>query len=491
MWTRDSLFIGGEWASPAGKDRLEVISPITESVVGSVPLATTQDVDVAVRSARDAFEDGEWTRLSPVERGAYLQRIVEILAPRLEEMAHLQVDEMGSPYSFISRATGGIFHSVDREIEAVAKIPAAELRDGAAGKVLVRRRPIGVVAAIIPWNAPVPLVISRMIPVLLTGCTLVLKPAPETPLSAYIVAEAAEEAGLPKGVFSIVAGGRDLGEYLISHPGIDRVTFTGSSAAGARVASVCGEHLKLATMELGGKSAGIILEDCDLDARMPALLDSSLPNNGQVCYATTRLLVPQSRASEIVERLVATVGEMKVGDPHEADTAFGPLVAERQRQRVEGYIASGREQGAKVVLGGGRPSDRPTGWYVEPTIFTNVTPDMRIAREEIFGPVLSVLEYATEDDAVALANDSEFGLGGGVFTEDVEHAIEIAGRIQTGTCRINEAPPGGGGEPFGGCKRSGVGRERGREGYEGYWELQSIALPAGYVPAVEAQLVSV
>jgi aldehyde dehydrogenase (NAD+) len=311
---------------------------------------------------------------------------------------------------------------------------------------------------------------------------VIVKCAPETPLSVYLVAEAAIEAGLPEGVLSILAGGRELGEYLVTHPGVDRVSFTGSSAAGRRVAELCGGLLRGVTLELGGKSAAVLLDDLDLDRHVGAIIASSLPNNGQVCYATTRVLVPKSRSSEIVRRLVEQVGTMTVGDPHSSDTDFGPLVAARQRDRVEGYIKSGQDEGAKIALGGGRPDGLTTGWYVEPTIFIEVDSSMRIAREEIFGPVLCVQEYEDEDQAVAIANDSDYGLGGAVFTDDLQRGLTMAARIRTGTCKVNEAPPGGGGAPFGGVKSSGLGRERGREGHDSYFELSSITLPAGFEP---------
>jgi aldehyde dehydrogenase (NAD+) len=363
-------------------------------------------------------------------------------------------------------------------------IDLREVRDGVVGKTVVIREPVGVVAGIIPWNAPLPLVLAKLVPALLSGCPIIVKPAPETPLSAYYVADAIVEAGLPPGLVSIVAGGREVGEHLVTHPGVSRVSFTGSSQAGARIAALCGDRLKNVTLELGGKSAALILPDADLDRDLGTLIASSMPNNGQVCYATTRILAPRSRSAELAERLVAAVSGMKVGNPHDGDTAFGPVVAERQRSRIESYIASGREQGATVALGGGRPAGQSRGWFVEPTIFTDVDNAMTIAREEIFGPVVCLIESGSEDEAVGIANDSEYGLGGAVFTSDINHGLDVAARIKTGTCRINEAPPGGGGGPFGGVKQSGLGREHAREGYESYFDVKSIALPPGFVPDV-------
>jgi aldehyde dehydrogenase (NAD+) len=483
MFARDAYFIGGRWAEPASQSLIEVISPTTEEPVGRVPDGTPADIDAAVAAARAAFEEGPWPRMSVKERGQYLLQMVEFLGRRLEEAVNLQIDEMGSPYSFARPTNAGVLASVEHDIDVAASIELREIRDGAVGKILVIREPIGVVAGIIPWNAPLPLVLSKFVPAALTGCPIVIKPAPETPLSAYLVADAAAAVGLPDGVLNIVAGGRETGEHLVRHPGVDRVSFTGSSLAGSRIGALCGEQLKRVTLELGGKSAAVVLPDADLDRDLGTLIASSMPNNGQVCYATTRILAPSSRTPELVERLVSAVSAMKVGDPHDPDTAFGPLVAERQRDRVEGYIAAGRQAGATVALGGGRPASQPKGWFVEPTIFVNVSNAMTIAREEIFGPVVSVIEYGTEDEAVAIANDSEYGLGGAVFTADIEHGLEVAARIKTGTCRVNEAPPGGGGGPFGGVKRSGVGREHAREGYETYFELKSVSLPSGFTPS--------
>ena len=486
MFTRDAFLISGQWAAPAGSDAIDVISPTTEVLVGRAPDSTTQDIDAAVAGARDAYENGPWPRMSVHERGAYLLHMAELLRPRVGQAVRLQIDEMGSPYSFMHPTTAGILGIVEHEVDAVAAIDTFEIRDGYAGKIVVTREPVGVVAGIIPWNAPFALVLSKLLPALLTGCPIVIKPAPETPLSAYLVGDAAIEAGLPPGVFSLVPGGREVGEYLVTHPGVDRVSFTGSSAAGARVAALCGQQLKNATLELGGKSAAVVFPDADLDRDLDALIASSMPNNGQVCYATTRILAPKERAAELVDRLVSAVAAMKVGDPHDPDTAFGPLVASRQRDRVEGYIQSGRDEGATIVLGGGRPSGLSTGWFVQPTIFTGVQGWMKIAREEIFGPVVCVMEYGSEDEALAIANDSDYGLGGAVFTSDIDHGLEFAAKIKTGTCRINEAPPGGGGGPFGGVRKSGLGREHAREGYDSYFELKSVALPPGYEPRQRA-----
>ncbi|MFI5626990.1 aldehyde dehydrogenase family protein [Nocardioides sp. NPDC051685] len=484
MLERQELFIASRWAKPQGNDWLEVVSPITEKVFGRVPLATPDDVDVAVAAARTAFAEGPWRRMSVAERGEVLLRAADILQGQVDDMAHLQIDEMGSPLAFMGPITGAAVASIRAEVAEMVAFPTAELRDGPAGKVLVEKIPVGVVVAIIPWNAPVHSLIGRMVTPLLAGCSVIAKPAPESPLSCYHVAEALLQAGLPEGVLSIIPGGVEVGERMVSHPGVDRISFTGSTVAGARVASLAADSFKSVTLELGGKSAAILLDDADLGQHLPRIIESSLPNNGQLCFATTRLLVPESRHNEVVDAVVDAVSAMRVGNPHDAGVAVGPLAARRQRDRVERYLDLGRSEGATVAVGGGRPADLDTGWFIEPTVFTGVTPDMTIAREEIFGPVLSVLRYTDDDHAVQLANDSEYGLGGAVFTDDLDRGLAVARQVTTGTCRINEAPPGGGGGPFGGVRRSGLGRERAREGRDNCYVLRSIALPKGFIPTV-------
>jgi betaine-aldehyde dehydrogenase len=372
---------------------------------------------------------------------------------------------------------------VELTISEMFAMELREIRDGTAGKVIVMREPVGVVGAIIPWNVPFIGVLAKSVPALLTGCPIVVKPPPEAPLSSYLMADAAIAADMPSGVLNIVAGGPAVGEHLVGHPGVDKISFTGSAAVGVKVAISCGANLKGVTLELGGKSAAIVLPDADLERHTNTLVASALPNTGQVCHATTRILVPRERSKELVERLTTAVGAAKLGDPHDPDTVFGPLTTPQLRERVERYIDAGRDEGATVVYGGKRPPHLRTGWFVEPTIFTNVRNSMKIAQEEIFGPLLCIIDYDTEDEAVEIANDSVYGLGGAIFTSDIDHGVEVASRIQTGTCRINEAPAGGGGGPFGGVKRSGLGRERSREGLESFLELKSVALPPDYTPA--------
>ena len=352
---------------------------------------------------------------------------------------------------------------------------------GLLGTTLVRREPVGVVGAIVPWNVPLYVTMSKLAPALVAGCTIVLKPAPETPLDAYILAEAFAEAGLPKGVLNIVSAGREVGEHLVKHPDVDKISFTGSTAAGKRIMSLCGEQLKRVSLELGGKSAAVILDDADLDTTIPGLLPNSLMNNGEACVAQTRILAPRDRYQEVVDRLVEAVRAMPVGDPMDPATQIGPLVASRQRDRVEGYIAIGQEEGAKVAIGGGRPAGADKGWYVEPTVFVGVDNKMRIAQEEIFGPVVAVIPYDGEADAVRIANDSSYGLSGTVWTADPARGVDVARKVRTGTYTVNGFVLDFA-TPFGGFKQSGIGRELGPEGLEEYLELKSVNLPAGYTP---------
>ena len=483
MFSRDALFIGGRWTAPADTATIDVISPTTEELVGRVPAGTAADIDRAVSAARRAFDEGPWPSMPLAERGARLTAMEARLRCRLAELVDVQIDEMGAPRRWIAAGTERMVAATTTKVAAAHDLDLRDLRDGSAGKVLVMREPAGVVGAIIPWNAPIPMLLAKLVPALLMGCTLVVKPPPESPLSAFLLAEALAEVDLPEGVVSIVAGGRQTGEHLVRHPDVDKIAFTGSTAAGARVAAMCGEQIKSATLELGGKSAAIILDDADLDRRLPLVVASGLPNSGQVCFATTRVLAPRARYAEVVDGIADLVSAMRVGDPHDVATDVGPLVAARQRERVEGYIRAGREQGARLVLGGGRPAGLERGWFVEPTVFADVDNAHRISQEEIFGPVLSIIPYADVPDAVRIANDSEYGLGGAVFTEDPERGIAVAAQVRTGTCSVNEGPPAGGGGPFGGYKRSGLGREYAREGWDAYLEIKSVSLPPGYVPA--------
>jgi betaine-aldehyde dehydrogenase len=474
MRQHDTLFIGGEWVAPAGTGTIDVISPHTEEVVGRVPDGTAQDMDRAVAAAREAFDHGPWPRMTFAERAEVIGRLADIYDARQSEMARLITEEMGSPITFSNLAQAPQPLSMLRFYAELGRtFEQEEQRPGLFGPLTVRREPVGVVAAVVPWNVPQFVTMTKVAPALLAGCTIVLKPAPETPLDAYLLAEWAAEAGVPAGVLNVVAAGREVGEHLVSHPGVDKVAFTGSTAAGRRIAAICGEQLKRVSLELGGKSAAIILDDADLQAGMGFLQMASLMNNGQACVAQTRILASRRRYDEVVDAVAGMVSSQVVGDPADPATGIGPLVAKRQQERVEGYIRIGMEEGAKVVVGGlDRPRDK--GWYVSPTVFAGVSNDMRIAREEIFGPVLAVIPYEDEADAVRIANDSEYGLAGTVWTADPEHGMEVARQVRTGTYGVNcfMLEPNA---PFGGYKASGIGRELGPEGLSGYLEYKTIA----------------
>jgi len=352
-----------------------------------------------------------------------------------------------------------------------------EERPGITGPGLVRREPVGVVGAIVPWNVPLFVTALKLAPALAAGCTVVLKPAPETPLDAYILAEVCQAAGLPPGVLNIVPAGRENSEHLVTHPGVDKIGFTGSTATGRSIASLGGNHLKRVTLELGGKSAAIILDDAEMDQVIPQLVPAAMMNNGQACIAQSRVLVSRKRHAELVEALVESVKALKVGPSIDQDVAVGPLVTDRQRNRVESYIDIGCREGATVATGGGRPRQPGRGWFVEPTVFVDVDNGMRIAQEEIFGPVLSVIPYDDVDGAVSLANDSTYGLSGSVWTGDIDAGLEIARRIRTGSVTVNGHSLNFS-APFGGFKNSGLGREMGPEGLEAYLELKQVNLPS-------------
>jgi aldehyde dehydrogenase (NAD+) len=483
MQTYDSFFIGGKWVPATGSDTLEVVSPSTEEVVGSVPVSTTADIDKAVAAAREAFDLGPWPRMSPAERADIMAAVSASIQAKMEDFARLISTENGAPYSF--SIMGQVFAAtaiLDFFTGLARDFAFEETRHGMMGPVLVRKEPVGVAAGIIPWNVPLFVTMLKLAPALASGSTIVIKPAPETPLDANVLAEILESSGVPAGVVNIVPADREVGEHLVRHPDIDKVSFTGSTVAGRKIGAICGEQLKRCTLELGGKSAAIICDDADLDATIGPLLEAGMMNNGQACVAQTRILASRDRYAEVRDALAEAVGAYRVGDPLDPETQCGPLVAERQRDRVEGYIAKGKSDGATLVVGGGRPSGFDKGWYVEPTLFADVDNSMTIAQEEIFGPVLSLIPYDSEDDAIAIANDSDYGLSGTVWTGDVEKGIDIARRVRTGTYTVN----GFGmdfGSPFGGFKSSGVGRELGPEGLSAFLEDKTINLPGDYEPS--------
>ncbi|MGW2564014.1 aldehyde dehydrogenase [Streptomyces sp. NPDC001514] len=474
------LYIGGELVDPLGADTIEVISPHTEQVIGRVPHASEADVDRAVATARAAFDDGPWPRMTLDERIEVVGRIKDAIAVRHEEIARSISSQNGSPYSWsvLAQALGAMM-VWDAAITVARDFTHEEHRTGVLGPILVRREPVGVVAAVVPWNVPQFVTAAKLAPALLAGCTVVLKPSPEAPLDAYILGDIAREAGLPDGVLSILPADREVSEHLVGHPGVDKVSFTGSVAAGRRVMEVAARNLTRVTLELGGKSAAVILPDADLDATVQGIVPAAWMNNGQACVAQTRILVPDSRYDEIAEAFAAAAGALVVGDPLDPATQVGPLVAQRQQRRSLDYIRIGQEEGAKILTGGGRPAGLDRGWYVEPTLFGGVDNSMRIAREEIFGPVICLLPYGDEGEAAKIANDSDYGLSGSVWTADVEHGIDFARQVRTGTYNVNTFSLDMLG-PFGGYKNSGLGREFGPEGFGAYFEHKMIHLPSGY-----------
>jgi aldehyde dehydrogenase (NAD+) len=468
----NELFIGGRWRAPSTRRRLSVISPHTEAPIGEAPEAAPADVDKAVEAARVAFDYGPWPKLSPFERMEKIENLAAIYSGHIDEMADLITAEMGSPKSFSRMGQAAWPEAMMHATIATARAyPWVERRKGVLGEVHVRRAPVGVVGAIVPWNVPQILIVPKLISALIAGCPVVVKPAPETPLDALWLAEMLEEVDLPEGVVSIIPGGRDTGEHLVRHPGVDKIAFTGSTATGRRIAAICGEQLKRVSLELGGKSAAIILDDADIDYTVNGLKTAGLVNNGQGCVAQTRILVSQRRHDEVVDALAEMMSGLQVGDPTDEATDIGPLVAQRQQHRVQGYVRAGVDEGARIVIGGAdSPCDR--GWYVRPTLFADATNQMRIAREEIFGPVLTVLKYADEQEAISIANDSDYGLAGSVWTADVAHGLQIAEAIHAGTYGVNTYMVDFS-SPFGGFKQSGIGREFGAEGLSEYVEPQS------------------
>ncbi|MBF6203749.1 aldehyde dehydrogenase [Streptomyces gardneri] len=476
----DSLFIGGRWTAPATAERVQVISPVTVEPVGSVPAVSRADVDAAVAAARHAFDHGPWPATPPKERAAVLTRVARLIEQRSADLLAALTAEVGAP-QMIAMTLNQIpaVAALDAYAALAESFPWQETRVGGFGTTRVTREPRGVVAAVTAWNVPLFLAANKLAPALLAGCTVVLKPSPLTPITANMLADICTEAGLPEGVLSVLPAEPDAAEYLVSHPGVDKVTFTGSTAVGRKIGAIATGQLKSVSLELGGKSAAILLPDMDVATGIPMLAFSGLMNSGQGCVAQTRILVPRSRYDEILDALVGHVKTMKVGDPSDPSVQLGPLISERQRDRVEGYIAKGKAEGARLVLGGGRPEGLDRGWFIEPTIFADVDNKSTIAQEEIFGPVLSVIPYETEDEAIAIANDSVYGLAGSVWTADVEHGAEIAARVRTGTYAINwyAFDPT---SPFGGYKASGLGRENGPEGLDSFCEQKSLLMPLGW-----------
>lgn len=471
---RDTFFIGNQWVAPASSRKFNIISASTEEVIATVPEAVEADVDAAVAAARHAFDHSGWATASYAERAAVMERFLGALAKRGADLASAVSQQNGMPISVSSLLEGQFSLGMIQYYSELARtLGGVDKRPSQMGKeTLVERVPMGVVAAIVPWNFPVTLALSKIAPAMAAGCTMVIKPSPGTVLDSYIMAEAALEADLPPGVLNWVAADRDVGAYLVSHPGIDKVAFTGSTGAGRIIARTCGELLRPVTLELGGKSAAILLEDANLDAFLQSVPMVSMLNNGQACFNGTRVLAPKSRYAEVVDGLAAFASALKVGDAMSPDTQVGPMASAAHRDRVESYIAKGKQE-ARVVAGGERPRDLNRGWFVEPTIFADVDNSAVIAQEEIFGPVLAVIPYGDDAEAIRIANDSDFGLGGSVWSADSERALSVAHRVESGTVGINGYMPSLG-SPFGGVKASGLGREFGPEAVGSYQHYKSV-----------------
>jgi acyl-CoA reductase-like NAD-dependent aldehyde dehydrogenase len=473
------LYIGGAWLASASRDAIAVINPATETVLANPTAGCREDVDKAVLAAGRAFET--WSRTALEDRLALLQRISVGISTRAGELAEIITSEMGCPIGFSRAAQIGLpLGDIRFTLEA-----AAVLSDRRIGRSIVQNDPVGVVAAITPWNFPLHQIMAKIAPALAAGCTLVLKPSEVSPLNAILLAEIFNDAGMPAGVFNLIVGGRETGAALVSHPGIDMISFTGSTRGGQAVAMAGAAGLKKVALELGGKSANIILDDADLEKAIPASLGQAFINSGQVCAALSRLIVPEHRRKEI-ETLAADAAKGWVlGDPMDPATRLGPLANRTQQDRVRQAIAAALSDGARLLTGGpGQPADQPKGAYVTPTILSDVRSGMPIAREETFGPVLSIIGYTDEEDAIRIANDSDYGLSGGVWSGDEVRMTAVARRMRTGQVILNGASLDLA-APFGGVKQSGIGRENGLYGLEEYFAPKAITFPQ---PAVVAEM---
>jgi betaine-aldehyde dehydrogenase len=487
-----NLYIDGRWQEPDSKERFDVISPASGEKIGYVPAGNETDINRAVEAARKAFYETDWPTRPVEERAEMMERLAALIAEHQPEFRDLIVDELGH-----TKLTAEVYHSVAPTLHwnYYAKVGRehtfAEVREsdlsplaGNAGglimkyetKSLLVREPVGVVAALCAFNFPLAGIAQKTAPAIVAGCTIVVKAPDPDPLSLFAMADLVTEAGFPPGVINIVAATREASEHLVAHPDVDMVTFTGSTEVGKRIGEVCGEQIKRCVLELGGKSAAIILEDADLDAAVPMVVGSSAgTSQGENCTCMSRILAPKSRYDEIATSLTEAFKSLKVGDPYEDDTVIGPLISEAHRERVLGYIKSAVDEGATVATGGGVPEHLDNGWYVEPTLLTNVTNDMKVAQEEIFGPVIALIPYEDEADAIRIANDSRYGLSGSVFTGDPVRGFEIARRVRTGTFRVNTMSADFN-SSFGGYKESGIGREHGPYAIDEYLLDKTISI---------------
>jgi acyl-CoA reductase-like NAD-dependent aldehyde dehydrogenase len=466
----DRFYVDGSWQTPSNTETIDIRSPSTEEVIGRVPRGNAEDVDRAVRAARNAF-NGPWTSFTPQERAQWLRRLADALERRVEDVATTISQEVGMPVTLSTPVQAKLPVTVTRSFAVLAEEASFEER---IGHSIVVREPFGVAGLITPWNFPLHQIMAKVAPAIAAGCTMVLKPSESAPLNSYLLADAAMEIGLPAGVLNIVHGGGDsVGEAIAQHPGIDLVSFTGSLRAGRRVFALGAATIKRVTLELGGKSALVVLDDAPLEEAIRRGVNNAMLNSGQTCSAWTRMVVPRGRLEDVLAIATTALAALTVGDPMDPRAKLGPLISEAQRCRVEGYIAGGVSEGARLVTGGKRPAAFSRGHYLEPTIFSDVQSAMTIAREEIFGPVLAILPYDTEDEAVAIANDTIYGLAGGVWSGDKDRAIGVARRIRTGQVDVNGArfnPLA----PFGGYGQSGIGREFGKYGLDEYLQTKAI-----------------
>jgi acyl-CoA reductase-like NAD-dependent aldehyde dehydrogenase len=475
----DAFFIGGSWVAPTSDAMIDVIDAGTEELSFQVPEAKPDDIARAVDAARTAFDEGPWPRLTHAERAEFLRALGAAVLERDDALADVWPRESGTIHKVAKSSADQAAAAFDEYAAMAETFPfTEEATPTMGGKFgLIVREPVGVVGAIIPWNAPLQLLTHKIGPALLAGCAIVLKLSPEAPGEGYLIAEAAEQIGLPPGVLNVVTADREVSELLVRDPRVDKISFTGSTAAGRRIASICGERIARCTLELGGKSAAVVLDDTDLAKVAGAITRAECLMTGQVCSSLTRIVVTRSRHDAMVEALVESVAQVQVGDQFDEDTQMGPLAMRRQRDRVEGYIAKGVDEGATLAAGGGRPKHLERGWFVEPTVFANVDNSSTIAQEEIFGPVLSVIPADDERDAIRIANDTIYGLNSTVFTDDVDRAMEVAGQLRSGTVGHNGFRTDFG-IAFGGFKQSGIGREGGEEGLRSFLEPKTVILNA-------------
>ncbi len=473
----DKVWIGGEWRAAHSGRMIELVSPNTEAVVGVVAEADEVDMDAAVAAARAAFDSGPWSKMQPQERVAILKKMHSHLEGRIDELATAWTAQMGGLVSFAGPMHGGGIMGFARIIEMAEAFEFVQQRPASGAAIgLVAYEPVGVVAAIAPWNGPFGIMLNKVAYSLASGCTVIMKPSPETPLEAYIIAEAAEAAGVPAGVMNLVCGHREASDHMVCNPDVDKVSFTGSTVAGKRIAQVCGERIARTTLELGGKSAAILCDDFPIDAAAKILTGTLNTLSGQVCAMLSRVIVPKTRHDELAAAIKTEMAKVKIGYSDDPTTQLGPLAMKRQLERVEGYIEEGKKT-ADLVCGGNRPAHLNRGYFIEPTLFANVDNSSRIAQEEIFGPVLALIPCEDEDDAIRLANESNYGLSGAVLTNDADKAYRIGRRIRTGGFGQNGLRLDFG-LPFGGFKQSGIGREGGLEGLLGCLEMKTMLLDA-------------